>query len=93
MNMKYIVINKSLGGPCAIVFDKMLSHCDVAAGKKVLSAGFVDIWGETQIPRSEDIVYNPIKLKAVCYGESITLKIKSNPEGDQRLVERFFKEW
>lgn len=59
--MKYIIVEcQEL--ELAILFDEILTHADVAAGKKVVSAGFCNrdglIWGKSVSlnlePRAED---------------------------------------
>jgi hypothetical protein len=39
MNPKYIIVEEA-GLPCPIVFNPVLSHKKMAAGRKVLGAGF-----------------------------------------------------
>ena len=74
---KYIIADGS-----AIIFSAAIQHKDMARGMgRIDGAGFVDFhtevdsWGETII-------------KAVAYGESISLNIKSRPEEDSAIITR-----
>lgn len=74
---KYIIADGS-----AIVFSAVITHSTMARGMgRIDGAGFVDFttavnsWGETII-------------KAVAYGESISLDIKSRPEEDSIIITR-----
>jgi hypothetical protein len=63
--MKYI--NVTAGGMRGLVlFPEYLCHADVACGRQVHSAGFVDL----------DAM--------VCYGDSVSLGIKSSPHDTAR---------
>jgi len=50
--MKYIVINADGDLPAAILFNEVLQHKAVAAGRKVLGAGFCNargqVWGHSE---------------------------------------------
>lgn len=74
---KYIIADGS-----AIIFSAVIQHKDMARGMgRIDGAGFVDFrtevdsWGETI-------------MKAVAYGESISLGIKSRPEEDSAILTR-----
>lgn len=68
--MKYI--NLTIGSMSGLVlFPEYLSHADVAAGRPVRSAGFVDL------------------ITMVCYGESTSLRAKSDPHDTARLRAMF----
>jgi hypothetical protein len=74
---KYIIADGS-----AIVFSAVITHSTMARGMgRIDGAGFVDFttevdsWGETII-------------KAVAYGESTSLDIKSRPEEDSAIITR-----
>jgi hypothetical protein len=68
--MKYIVISHDAGLPAAILFNEALLHRDVAAGHKVLGAGFCDVrgrvWGFSEslgVPsRTEDAAHVRLAL-------------------------------
>lgn len=62
----------------AVLFDEPVSHREMSAGLEgeITGAGFVNI------DRSHSY------LRAYCYGESVSLKIKSNPDEDNRKVEK-----
>jgi len=79
MKTKYIIVKDDFGAPAVVILDKLLSHDKVAAGKEVLSAGFVEIWPDGT------------EIKAICYGESISLHIKSRPEKDTELLTKMFQ--
>ena len=74
---KYIIADGS-----AIIFSAAITHSTLARGMgRIDGAGFVDFqtevdsWGETII-------------KAVAYGESTSLGIKSRPEEDSAIITR-----
>ena len=73
--LKYIMTNR---GP--VIFSEALLHKDVAEGlKEISSAGFVYItWDEEEQ-----------KFLSKPHGESISLKIKSDPENDKRKIDTF----
>ena len=71
MKMKYIIV---AGFDLPILFHEGLGHDAVAKPFGVESAGFCNI----------HIVNG--KIKAVAYGESTSLKLKSNPELDSMLI-------
>ena len=62
-----------------IVFSEMLQHADVARalGTEVYGAGFCCI----------------VDDKYVCYGESISLKMKADPEKDSAKLNRFLGDY
>jgi len=74
-DFKYIVLNECYPRICS----GAETHRDLAAGRKVTSAGFAQLYTK----ENGDFGVS-------CYGESVSLKIKSNPESDQRLLERLF---
>jgi hypothetical protein len=59
-----------------IVFSPLLEHVDVAAGKPVISAGMCY--------RAEDGVFGT-------YGESVSLQVKSRPEKDPEILNRYLE--
>ncbi len=72
---KYVVVN---GG--VIVFSAAINHSDmVGHGENATSAGFVSFRVIKDID-DFDVV------EPHCYGESISLGVKSNPEADQRKI-------
>lgn len=74
-NAKYVIIDGS-----AIVFSAAIQHKDmVRHGQKCESAGFVTFH---YMEGDDDHIY------AKCYGESVSLGIKSNPEDDSRRITR-----
>lgn len=71
---KYIVIDGHLG-PMPVVFSDLLGHADVAAALrgKVVGAGFCFI---------KDNKYR-------CWGESISLRVKSREVEDERILNKY----
>lgn len=70
---KYIVVDYDM----PYIFPEFINHIDFAhrvTGKPVTSAGFVYVDSEGSYK---------------CYGESISLKLKSNPEADNKLLNKF----
>lgn len=75
---KYIIVDSG-----AILFNEMTTHAQVAEGfikenKGVYSAGFVKI---SFIHHTKNIT-----VQAKPYGESVSLKIKSNPTADEMII-------
>lgn len=73
--MKYIMIDEIF----PIIFDSSLIHREIAFAVRtqpVTSAGFVQL--------DADGNYH-------CYGESISLGIKADPEKDSKIINRFLK--
>lgn len=70
---KYIIIN----GMTPVVFPETLTHADVkfalAPGGECTGAGFVHI--------NEDAYH--------CYGESVSLQVKSNGPEDSKILNRY----
>lgn len=70
--MKYI-IPEDYKAP--ILFHSLYTHADIAQQHgKCISAGFVQITAKDN------------KVVVSCYGESVSLKLKSNPEVDNKLI-------
>ena len=69
--MKYIIIDADAGLPAAILFNEVLNHAVVAAGKKVISAGFCSangaVWGRSESlgvdSRQEDFTHVLLALR------------------------------
>ena len=72
---KYVIIDTGMA-VVPIVFSDLLGHADMAVGigGKVLGAGFCYINSDGQY---------------TCYGESTSLRVKSRPEEDARILNRF----
>jgi hypothetical protein len=76
-NAKYVIVRGS-----AIVFSAAITHKDmVGYNQKCEGAGFVTFRSEV------DEAGNDIAV-ASCYGESISLGIKSREDEDSRLINR-----
>ena len=79
MKMKYLILDDGYETP--ILFPEYKKHDDMSRKLgKAISAGFVSFG-----PRPEG------EVGATCYGESVSLKIKSRPE-DSGLISRLLKE-
>lgn len=72
--MKYVVFDNGLSD-VPMVFPGIEKHSDIALrfNWPVLSGGFVRV----------------VNDQVVCYGESISLNVKSRPEEDARLIQQF----
>ena len=88
-NMKYIVLE--FGGlEVPILFPSILNHADVANGRKVVSAGQVQLQGATEPLPDACVIVNAVK---VCtFGESTTLGVKAREE-DASIIEREINRW
>ncbi len=78
-DMKYIVIMKGDGAEGPVIFSSLDQHADMALklmgpNDTVIGAGF--------------ITYT--KDGVQCWGSSVSLKIKSRPEQDSRIINHFF---
>jgi hypothetical protein len=70
--LKYIIVEID-GLECAIVFNDVLIHKDIAKDMDVVSAGFCEL----------GIDY----VGVIAYGESTSLELKSRPE-DEKIIEK-----
>ena len=88
--VKYIVVESAGGNEVPIIFSDLLAHNEVAGNRTVISAGFVQIYPK---PEGKD----PDGCSDVwvsCFGESVTLKVKSRDDVDAKLIlDRMFKEY
>jgi len=76
--LKYIILDDQTESP--IIFPNWINHSDMVQGyQKVLSAGFLDV-----------VAGAAGHLRIACYGESVSLKIKSRPETDSKIIGRLF---
>ena len=81
--MKYIIVEK-MDAPLAVLFNEILQHGEVAqmTGGHVLSAGFCSI---TPIEgESGGQTYPTLQISV--WGESVSLKVTSNPEEDEIYI-------
>lgn len=69
---KYIVVEGEFGMESIFIFPYHVAHADAATGRDVISAGFLSIQGG----------------KVNCFGESISLDMKSRGEEDTFLASR-----
>ena len=75
--MKYITYESIEYGSIFVIFDKITNHDDMASRlsyEKILGAGFVGF--------ADDV-------GACCYGKSVSLKIKSRGQEDNKIINRF----
>jgi hypothetical protein len=74
---KYVIVEG-----CGIIFSAAIQHRDmVGYNQKCTGAGFVNFGIETDS-------YGDTIMVAKCYGESVSLGIRSNPEEDSKLLTR-----
>lgn len=84
--MKYLRIKKPdaiLGDDVIVIFSEQISHDIMAScfSDKIVSAGFVKL-------------DNDVKFGNVCYGESVSLRLKSIPEEDTKLLQsQYWDDW
>lgn len=76
---KYLVYDECY----PVLFTEADQHKDRAGFNKVTSAGFARLF------ISDD---KETKIGVQCWGESVSLGIKSNPQLDSALIERMFNE-
>ena len=84
---KYIIIEVR-GIECAIVFDPLISHCDIGtkgdSRGKIVAAGMFEVGAEKSEYDSNDI--------SVCvFGKSVTLELESRKGQDERLIKRVLR--
>lgn len=75
MKVKYVIINDLCPRLCSLAEE----HAQLAKGERVTSAGFCQF--------SKDAACDD-EWEVTCWGESIGLKVKSNPEHDAYLIGR-----
>ena len=85
MDWKYIVIDCYIGGPTLFPFPPYITHFEFnrivnRKKEKILSAGFIRRRFEGTTTGNH------------CYGRSETLKVKSNPDIDNVLLDRMLFE-
>lgn len=73
------MVKSEYGAESVVVFSDLLSHAQEAGPREVISAGFIHFFSE---PGENN---NPV-LQAHCYGESVSLNIKSRNEVDSKLA-------
>ena len=76
---KYVVIGDDI-----IVFPPTMSHSQFKNMGTITSAGLIRIYERRRMCPENKVV--------MCFGESKTLKIKSNPTRDERLTRGLFQE-
>lgn len=83
--MKYIVIEE-MKIEVPIVFSELLSHHSIALGQKVISAGFCSFGAKTILGQDSNGSEDQIVADVSCWGESVTLKVKSRLKEDEELI-------
>ena len=80
---KYI-IKEVRGVPVAIMFDPLISHCDIGtcheSRGKTISAGFFSVTEEDNR-----------EIRVDCWGKSVTLKMDSRPDIDEPLLKKVLR--
>ncbi len=88
MKQKYVIIGESK----SILFGEYFQHSEFSHMGKITSAGFCSI----DKIKTDFVKYPSLTCcemtEVYCYGESLSLNIKSNPELDQRLIQRLFND-
>lgn len=74
MKTKYVITKKKV----AILFSELIQHSEFKNDEPI-SAGFVSISADM-----ENLNWATCK----CYGESISLNLKSNPVEDEKIIKR-----
>ena len=83
MKAKYVIV-RSMGLDNAILFSPIINHSEMKQlGMPIVSAGQCSITDDWQHPDGEDPLIQ-------CYGESVTLKLKSRGEEDAKVIVRNF---
>lgn len=87
MKIKYVVYDNFY----PVIFGEYFKHTDVKGGyKQATSAGFVRL---QEIDTPEDSAFCQCRItKAHCYGESISLNLKSRGEEDARLIDKMLNQ-
>ncbi len=83
MKLKYVVFDTAF----PVIFGEYFQHREVnGPGGKPTSAGFLTV-SEIDTPEGSSFCQARI-LKATCYGESISLGVKSRGEQDAHLIDK-----
>lgn len=85
---KYIIIDTG-SYALPVVFSELATHADVAralGAQDILGAGFCYIQVCEIKYNDNDTGQEP---RYVCYGESVSLKVKSRPEEDARILNKY----
>lgn len=83
--MKYIVVHE-MEIEVPIIFSELQTHSYIAAGKKVISAGFCSFSVETVVGEDPYGSEDKTILDVNCWGESISLGVKSRLKEDAELI-------
>ena len=86
MKLKYVVYDDCF----PVIFGEYFKHTEIQTFKQATSAGFVSLQ-EVDTPEGSQY-YCSRMIKANCYGESVSLGIKSKGKEDERLLERMFNQ-
>lgn len=91
-HMKYIIVEDSC--PMSMVFNPVIEHKKAAtgvcgvSGKKVVGAGFCSIGITVEESQNDFGAVFEEKLVVSCWGESVSLNIKSRGEEDAKVILR-----
>lgn len=83
--MKYIIID-DMAIEVPIIFSELQTHSIIAAGKKVISAGFCSFSVKTVLGEDSNGSEDKTILDVNCWGESISLGVKSRLKEDAELI-------
>ena len=86
--LKYVIMESEFGIEYPVIFPEGLTHAQVAGRNHVKSAGFcchVVKWND-----GNAVVENDRNDKWTCWGQSISLGIKSHPKEDEQIFNRRF---
>jgi hypothetical protein len=87
MEQKYVIFGEIYPGEPSqyksfVIFPKWIEHSTIKADWEPISAGFCTI--------SQDKDFQTV---ISCFGESVSLKLKSNPEKDARYITKAFRDY
>ena len=77
---KYVIVEVS-GIEMAILFDPCISHDEIGL-RPIVAAGFFEIYGK------EADVDGVAGVEVGCFGESVTMGLKSRPQQDAEIIKR-----
>ena len=89
MEFKYIIV-EYMGCELPIIFSSIINHNDVAAGHvgRAISGGTVLFLGTNEDAGG---CYESNVIEVKCSGGSTSLKLKSRPEEDSKLIQQLFR--
>ena len=81
--LKYVMIDNCM----PVLFGDYFAHKQFSNLGKITSAGFCQI-EEIPTPQERRDISSVKMFKVYCFGESVSLGKKSNPEMDSKVIER-----